>query len=146
MKNIKEGKIEMLAILFERYHVKLYNFFWRMASDKNTSEDLVQEVFLRILKYRQTYTEGSKFTTWMYQVARNAHVDHLKKEKDESYYHERQVDIPDDRFEPINALVLQENIDLLGKALAMLPLRKREILVLSRFHDMKYSEIADLMQ
>ena len=69
MSSVKKGSVNMLAILFERYHVKLYNYFLRLTGDKGISEDLTQEVFLRILKYRDTFRHESKFTTWMYQIA-----------------------------------------------------------------------------
>ncbi len=76
MAQVREGRVEMLAILFERHHVRLFNFFLRLTAERSLSEDLVQEVFLRILKYRHTYRGDSKFTTWMYQIGRNAHIDH----------------------------------------------------------------------
>ncbi len=83
MSNVSEGNVQMLAILFERYHVRLYNYFLRLTGNKGTGEDLAQEVFFRILKYRTSYRRESKFTTWMYQIGRNVFIDHLKKHKEE---------------------------------------------------------------
>ena len=55
MEEVRDGKVEKLAILFERHHVTLYNFFLRLTANRSISEDLVQDVFFRILRYRHTY-------------------------------------------------------------------------------------------
>ena len=77
MLDVREGKVEKLAILFERHHVALFNFFLRLTGNRAASEDLVQDVFTRILKYRATYMGEDRFTVWMYKIARNAHIDSL---------------------------------------------------------------------
>ncbi|MGB7295412.1 MAG: RNA polymerase sigma factor [Candidatus Aminicenantales bacterium] len=145
MEEIKDGRVERLAILFERHHVMLFNFFLRLTGNRSSSEDLVQDVFFRILKYRRTYQGQSKFSVWMYQIARNVHVDYLRKKKQE-------VALDDQFEEPASAetpaadrLSAEIDISLLRTALDRLPLRKKEVLLLSRFQDMKYREIAELM-
>ena len=145
MECVKTGKVEKLAVLFEKYHVQLFNFFLRLTGNRGVSEDLVQDVFLRILKYRKTYRGESKFTVWMYQIARNAHIDYLRKGKGELPLDDQWVDVTETDPTPAAQLELGEDIDLVRQALAQLPLRKREVLVLSRFHDLKYREIAELL-
>jgi RNA polymerase sigma-70 factor (ECF subfamily) len=71
MLKVRDGDLDRLGLLFERYHRCLYRYFYRLTSQRQTSEDLVQEVFERMLKYRHTYTGKGKFLTWMYQIARN---------------------------------------------------------------------------
>ncbi|NIM91854.1 MAG: sigma-70 family RNA polymerase sigma factor [Candidatus Aminicenantes bacterium] len=145
MEEVRDGKVEKLAILFERHHVILYNFFLRLTANRSISEDLVQDVFFRILRYRHTYRGESKFTIWMYQISRNAHVDYLRKRKEEIPLDE-QWTVPLSREQsPAENLEQEEKITLLRQALAKLPLKKREILVLSRFHNLKYREIAELL-
>ncbi len=145
MEQVREGKVEKLAVLFERYHVKLYNFLLRLTGNQSISEDLLQEAFFRILKYRGTFRETSRFSIWMYQIARNAHIDHLRK---------RKRDVPlEDQWEkqispdpgPLEEAEANQDIELMTKALAKLPWKKREILLLSRFQNMKYKEIAELL-
>ena len=75
MSQVRNGVGEMLGVLFDRYQMPLFIFFYKMTGNRTTSEDLVQEVFFRILKYRQSYREGTPFKAWMYQIARNARVD-----------------------------------------------------------------------
>lgn len=145
MEEIKAGRVERLAILFERYNVMLFNFFLRLTGNRSASEDLVQDVFFRILKYRRTYQGQSKFSVWMYQIARNVHFDHLRKRKQE-------VPLDDQFEEPASSeapaadrLSAEIDVSLLRRALDRLPLRKKEVLLLSRFQELKYREIAELL-
>src|SRR6185436_64841 len=68
-------------ILFGRYRESLYEFFSRLTGNRVASEDLVQEVFVRILQYRNSYRETNRFVTWMYQIGRNARADYLHKHR-----------------------------------------------------------------
>ena len=83
MAQVRSGVGEMLGVLFERYHVPLFNFYLKLTGDRPASEDLVQDVYFRMLKYRHSYRDGNPFTSWMYQVARNAHLDGAQKRKGE---------------------------------------------------------------
>jgi len=144
MEEVKSGKVEKLAILFEKHHVSLFNFFLRLTGNKGTSEDLVQEVFCRILKYRTTYKGESKFTTWMYQIARNTHIDFLRKEKKEVPLDDQWNEVMSPESLPAEKLEKNQDIALMQRALSKLPLKKREVLLLSRFQNLKYKEIAEL--
>lgn len=147
MLRVKSGQLDQLGLLFERHNRSLYGFFFRLTTDTNASEDLVQNVFLRIMKYRHTYHGDGKFTTWMYHMARNLFADYYKKQKRMGY--KEDVETTDRYFrDEANAestRIQQEEIDLLQKALDQLALEKKEILVLSKFQEMRYKEIADLM-
>lgn len=146
MTAVREGEVEKLAVLFERHHLSLFNFFLRLTGNGAAAEDLVQDVFVRILKYRATYQPPSPFTVWMYQIARNAHVDHLRKRRDKDL-----VPLDDQWAEaasvepgPGEALETRRERALIRKALESLPEGKREVLLLSRFRNLKYREIAAL--
>ena len=147
MLSVKSGQLDQLGLLFERHHRGLYGFFYRLTADGDASEDLVQNVFLRIMKYRHTYHGDGKFTTWMYHMARNLFADHYKKQKRMGY--KEDVETTDrylkDEVNAESSRIQQEEIDLLQKALDQLPLDKKEILVLSKFQEMRYREIADLL-
>lgn len=138
---VREGSIESLATLFDRHHVALFNFFCRLGDGRMSSEDLVQEVFYRILKYRRTYRPGSTFRGWMYTIARNARFDfrrarHGATELDESA-------IP--ATYPRDDVQAEEDRSMLERALQRLPADKREVLVLARYQEMKYEEIASIL-
>jgi RNA polymerase sigma-70 factor (ECF subfamily) len=145
MTQVGAGRVELLAILFERHHVRLFNFFLRLTADRSLSQDLTQEVFLRILKYRQSYRGESKFSTWMYQIARNLHIDQLRSRRPELPIDDIYEECACPQPSPAQEAEAGQDSDLLARALERLPLRKREVLLLSRFQNMKYAEIADML-
>lgn len=140
MSQVREGAAEMLGILFDRYHAKLLNYYVRLTGDRALSEDLVQDVFFRILRSRHTYRPGSPFKPWMYQIARNARADWFRGPT-EVEFEERMAEplVPDDELSD------RERNELLHRALLQLPEDKREVLLLSRFQELKYSEIAEML-
>jgi RNA polymerase sigma-70 factor, ECF subfamily len=141
MLRVRDGVGEMLGVLFDRYHSPLFNFYCKLTGDRTLSEDLVQEVFFRVLKYRQTYRPGTPFRAWVYQIARNARVDHFRKQKPEV---EWEVEMSP-AIVPTDSAQQKQEAELLHRALLELPEEKREVLVLSRFQELKYEEIARLM-
>ena len=145
MEEVRDGKVEKMAVLFERHNVPVYNFFLRLTGNRSVSEDLVQDVFFRMLKYRSTYRGQNKFTFWLYQIARNAHVDHLRKKKEEIPLEEQWAEAVSKEPSVTEKLEHKRDVAILQKALTRLPLKKREILILSRYQNMKYKEIADLL-
>lgn len=145
MFKVRDGEIGKLGILFERHHVPLYNYFLRQTGRRDASEDLVQEVFLRMLKYRQSYRGESQFTVWMYRIARNSWVDYYKKAKREMPWDEDAGEPLSEDPTPNEALEENQTLSQLRTALARLSPEKREVLVLSRYQEMKYEEIAELL-
>ena len=141
MSQVRNGVGEMLGVLFDRYQLPLFNFYLKLTGERAASEDLVQEVFLRILKYRQTYRTDTPFRAWMYQIARNARVDLLRRRRPETSWEPElsPAVLPTD-----TAQQAQETA-LLQRALMSMAEEKREVLVLSRFQDLKYEEIAQLL-
>jgi RNA polymerase sigma-70 factor (ECF subfamily) len=83
MQKVRDGDLAKMAVLFERHHRALFRYFLRLTGNREFSEDLVQDVYFRMLKYRHTYRDSNPFTSWMYQVGRNAHLDGLQKRKGE---------------------------------------------------------------
>lgn len=142
MQAVREGDPGALAILFERHHRALFGYFVQMNGNRDLSEDLVQDVFFRMLKYRQSYKPDRPFTAWMYQIARNARVDSIAKRKLE-------VGLGDQEFSSVNRmdenLKRKQELSLLKRAMERLPHEKREVLVLSRFQNLKYEEIASVL-
>ena len=148
MLKVKSGQLDQLGLLFERYNRPLYGFFLRLTSDQEASEDLVQNVFVRIIKYRHTYKGDGKFSTWMYHMARNLFADHYRKEKRMGY--KEDVKVTDRYFanedHAERTKIASEELDLLQSALSSLPIDKREILVMSKYQGMKYQDIAELLE
>ena len=145
MEEVRDGRVEKLAILFERNQVMLFNFFLRLTGNRSASEDLVQDVFIRILKYRAGYHGDSRFAVWMFQIARNAHVDYLRKQKGEVALDDQYLEPPALEPRPEEVFEADQDVALMRRALDQLPLKKREVLVLSRYEGLKLREIAELL-
>src|ERR1700759_4883158 len=79
MLKVKSGDLDKMALLFQRYHRPLYGFLYHMTGQREASEDMVQNVFYRMLRSRHTFTGDGEFKTWMYHLARNVVKDHYKK-------------------------------------------------------------------
>ena len=144
MLEVSNGQVAKLGLLFDRNHRKLFDFFIRMTRSREVSEDLVQDVFFRILKYRATFRPGSRFTTWMYHIARNARIDHLNKHKREYYFEDTLLEVMSPSVAPEDLAKKQETA-MLRRALGELPEEKHEVLILSRFQNMKYDQIGEVM-
>ncbi|HEX9829790.1 MAG TPA: RNA polymerase sigma factor [Bacteroidota bacterium] len=145
MFQVRDGDVGKLGVLFERYHGKLYGFFVRHTSKREVSEDLVQDVFFRVLKYRHTFRGEAPFTVWMYQLARNASADYFRKWKNETPMTERTEEQQSDDPLPSERVQEQEEHRLLKSAMLKLSEDKREVLVMSRFQDLKYEEIGKIL-
>lgn len=141
---VQRGDLTRLGVLFERHHARVYGYCLRMTRNPSASEDLVQDVFTRILKYAATFRQGTHFTAWMFRITRNVCHDHFRKHRREVALAEPQARISD---EPLvsESMEHDEDVARLRAALGRLPEDRREILVLSRFERRKYSEIAQLL-
>ena len=145
MENVRNGDLRQLSPLFERHNIKLYNFYLRLTGDRHVSEDLVQEVFFRMLKYRHTFRGDGEFTAWMYHLARNVHKDHFKKWKNETTMSEPFEEHPASEPAPLEQFERKQEQELLQQALAKLPFEKKEILILSRYQELNYETIAGIL-
>jgi len=147
MQEVRDGDVDKLEALFDRHHRSLFHYFLHLTGNRALSEDLVQEVFFRILKYRHTYQPETSFRAWLFQIGRNVHMDQLGRHKGE-------VAMPEDSAQDFSSSELpadrqvqaKQEAELLHRALAALPPDKREVLVMSRFLELKYEEIATALQ
>jgi RNA polymerase sigma-70 factor (ECF subfamily) len=144
MNAVRAGEISSLGILFERYHASIYRYCVRLTGNPATSEDLVQEVFTRLLKYAHTFREGTNFKAWIYRISRNVCHDHYRRRG-------REIELEEPDAQPADVAPVHERLERaedltrLSRALGRLPEDRRELLILSRFEHRKYSEIAQLL-
>lgn len=144
MRAVRDGDVDRLTALFERYHRPLFKFLYRMTGSRTAADDLVQDVFVRVLKYRQTYRDTGSFEAWLFHIARNTRHDFVKK-------HPAMDRIPEDMDmaatgpSPGRRLEQQEDAALLREALRRLPADKRELIILARYRGLTYAELGALM-
>jgi RNA polymerase sigma-70 factor (ECF subfamily) len=147
MLKVKAGDVDRMGLLFERYHRKLFGFLYHMTGQAEMSEDLVQNVFYRMLKYRHTFTGEGEFKTWMYHLARNVLSDQVRQNKRHSN-HADVHHLSDKVGGGVRAdeqIHKEQELALLHYAMDRLSAEKREILILSRFQELKYEEIARVL-
>lgn len=146
MIKVGEGDLDKLGLLFERYKKRLFGFFYNMTHDKSLSEDMVQNTFMRILKYRKTYRGENNFSVWLFQVARNIAYDQFRKRNttmdDIDQWSDR---LGDETLNQEEYLTQSEEMLLLKKAILRLTPDKREVLTLSKIDGMKYKEIGGIL-
>ncbi len=147
MLKVKKGDIDKMGLLFERYHRQLFRFLFNMTRQKELSEDMVQNIFIRMLKYPEGFMGFGEFKTWMYHIARNAVYDHFRKVKktpvhsDLKDYEDR---IQGDHFSDTQLEKMQE-LEILETAMEKLSVENRELLILCRYQELKYHEIAVIL-
>ncbi len=146
MVKVREGDLDRLALLFERYKKPLYGFFYGLTREQELSEDLVQNTFFRILKYRHLFRGDGDFKAWMFHIARNVRHDHYRKNKVstgeglESW--QERLGHDDNRSTEIQR---EEEQNMLTRAMDRLPADKREVLLLSKYQEKKYHEIGEIL-
>jgi RNA polymerase sigma factor (sigma-70 family) len=145
MELVQAGDSAQLAVLFERHHLALFRYLLRMTRNRALSEDLVQEVFFRVLKYAKSYDCDHSFSRWLYGMAHNAYRDCRHKTRGE----QPEIAVPETRSNepmPEELFARKQDVLLLEEALQKLPEDKREVLVLSRYHGLRYEDIAAILK
>jgi len=144
---------DAMAVLFDRHHRKLFTYFVKLGQARSLGEDLVQETFLRMLRYATSFRAGARFTPWMYQIARNVAADAFNtRPREELHDHEALeafANMPHGAAaagsqDPEGAHSLGELEQRLQRALMMLPRDKRELVLLSRVRQLGTDDLAGL--
>jgi len=144
MLSVKDGDVHRLGQLFDKYSKGLYNYFQFQIRDRLKSEDLVQDVFYNILRYRHTYKDGANFKAWMYTIARNEKVNYFRNNRlfTRDMDHEQS---DNGNSNPENDLEHKTDMDYLNIALERISSDNRELIILSRFNGLPYSQIAEII-
>ena len=145
---VRDGELDALGELFERHHGPLFGFLVKHTGDRMAAEDVTQTVFQRMLKYRHTYRDEGNFTAWMYHLARRCAADHFRKANAAPHA----VDpadlnaLADDAPHAAQHATARDDHALLQAALARLDRDDREVLLLARFQELSFAEIAGILE
>ncbi|MCH8146783.1 MAG: sigma-70 family RNA polymerase sigma factor [Planctomycetes bacterium] len=151
--------IDALEILVDRYSARLYGFLFRMTGQPEDAEDLVQEVFVRMVKSIAVYEEDGRFEAWLFRIAANLGRDRGRRQKRNPVVGSIETDSTETAVDrgahqmgreaghqgPEHRMTLTEDIVRLQTALSRLPTEEREVVMLRHYTDMTFAEIADLM-
>jgi RNA polymerase sigma-70 factor (ECF subfamily) len=152
---LKSGDTDSLGALVVRWEQPLFRFVYRMLPRQEDAHDICQETFLRILKKAHKFRTGSRFSTWMYQIALNLCRDKLRRRRrwglllaEEHALNEQTTAVPVDKrdaLDPALSVERRERHTAVLRALREIPPDQREVLVLKEFEGLKFREIAQIV-
>jgi RNA polymerase sigma-70 factor, ECF subfamily len=155
MTRVGEGDEDAFEALVLRHQTYVLNFIYRFIGDRTQAKDLSQEVFLRVWQAAKRYEAKAKFTTWIYRIASNICFNELKSDRRRRRFQffrsgeEGGQDIeekfPDDSPSSENLLLTRERNRQITDALQGLPANQRIAIILKRYDDLSYEEIARIM-
>ena len=168
MLGVKAGDDASFELLLEKYRTPLVHFLFRIVRDAATAEDLAQEVFLRVYRARKKYAPSAKFTTWLFRIATNIALNSIRDTRNEkmgisiddpasagagagggarrSAEHDRpRVDVPDKQPGMVERMMERDRAEVIQRAILALPEKQRVAVLLHKYHDLDYDEIARVL-
>jgi RNA polymerase sigma-70 factor (ECF subfamily) len=142
---VRDGDLSQLGPLFERYHLPIFDYLCRMTGNRAAAEDLVQDVFMRVLKYRSTFRDEGRFETWLFRIARNARADYFRGRSGFEQVSDDGVDVPSSDMSAARRLERDRDVARLQRALMLLRDDRRELIVLARYREMTHEQIGNLL-
>jgi RNA polymerase sigma factor (sigma-70 family) len=149
-----KGDQRAYASLTAKHRQSVYHIVYKIVRDTETANDLVQETFMRAFAALSSYRSEYKFSTWLYRIAANCSIDHLRKKRINALSLDRQIttddgsvgiEVPDNKFNPESELVRKEQLIGIEGAIESLPDKYREVIIHRHQDDKSYEEIADLL-
>ena len=136
--------------LVRRYQRPIAAYVYRMVGDYDAALDLTQEVFIKVYNSLGRYRSEFKFSTWIYKIAHNAAIDHLRRHTareqtlSNSDGERSEIVIESRRMSPEQESERNERCSEIETVVQMLPHAYRELIVLRHSHDLSYDEIAEV--
>ncbi|HJU55397.1 MAG TPA: sigma-70 family RNA polymerase sigma factor [Pyrinomonadaceae bacterium] len=145
------GREDSFEELVRRYQRPIAAYVYRMVGDYEAALDLTQEVFIKVYNSLRRYRSEFKFSTWIYKIAHNSAVDHLRRQggREQALQREfdgEQYDLPIEsrRLSPEQESERAERREEIERVVRELPSAYRELVVLRHSHDLSYDEIAEV--
>ncbi len=150
MLRVKDGDNPSFAILLEKHRAPVIHFLYRMVQDYAAAEELAQEVFLRVYRSRASYEATARFTTWLFRIATHLALNWLRdgrRERSQERLDDERVDarvrqLCDRRPSIEQRLLHRARMDEVRRAVAALPPRQRAAVLMHKYEEMEYSQIA----
>ncbi len=157
MLRVKAGDDSAFDFLVQKFRRQLVGFMFRMIHSQPIAEELAQEVFLRVYRSRESYSAEAKFTTWMYRIATNLALNHLRDTKAERTEVSVSLDEPDDAtgrtpdvadhgLTAEEDLLRRERLGAIREQVEALPERQRMAVLMHKYQGMDYKEISRVLK
>ena len=161
MLDVKSGDDSSFELLLRKYRTPVVNFLYRMVRDTAAAEDLAQEVFLRVYRARGQYLPTAKFTTWMFRIATNLALNALR----DGRHRQREISVDRSAFDRSAdgeseqpaleiadrqpsielELIRRDRAEQIRRAVEALPEKQRAAVLLHKYQEMDYDEIAGVL-
>ncbi|MGA2510234.1 MAG: sigma-70 family RNA polymerase sigma factor [Candidatus Acidiferrales bacterium] len=155
MLDVKAGDEASFDFLLQKYRSPLVNFLHRMVRDTATAEDLAQEVFLRVYRARKQYTPSAKFTTWLFRIATNVALNSVRDNRYQKMQISIDAPVDEESQAPMELPAREKRIDqhmierdrteIIRRAIWSLPEKQRAAVLLHKYEEMDYAEIARIL-
>ncbi|HTC95462.1 MAG TPA: sigma-70 family RNA polymerase sigma factor [Terriglobales bacterium] len=157
MLRVKAGDDSAFDYLVQKFRRSMVGFMYRMARNQAVAEELAQEVFLRVYRSRESYAAEAKFSTWLYRIATNLALNHLRDTKSErtevsvsldepDEESGRSVDVADSHCTIEEELLRRERMAQIRKQVEALPERQRMAVIMHKYQEMDYREISAVLK
>lgn len=149
----QRGDEGAFAQLVEAYSGAVWSLLTRFLGPREGREDLVQDVFLRVVRARDRYEPTARFTTWLYRIVFNLAVNETERAREFTSLELERADDGGDAREPADVdgdapdadLVRADLVAAVRAAIAALPENQRMALVLAKYHDLSFAEVAEVL-
>lgn len=151
----QSGNAMAFEKLFDKYKAPIYIFLMRQCGNKDVASDLTQDVFTKLIRKANTFKHESKFSTWIYTIARNTAMDHARKSKHRKH---SSLDtsptsdgpaliekIGDHGPTPERRSNAKELQNALAQAIENLPEDQKEVFILREYHGMPFGDISTVV-
>ena len=154
MLRVRDGDEDSFRVLLDKHRNSLVHFLYRMVQEQPVSEELAQEVFLRIYRSRASYEPTARFTTWMFRIATHLALNWLRDAKHERAQERLDEDrsgmpareLPDRKLSVEQRMVYQSRLQEVRDAIATLPEKQRAAVLMHKYEEMEYSQIAGVLE
>lgn len=154
VRRILAGEEEQFETLVRRYQIRVQSHVARMVGNRDDALDLSQEIFVKVFQALDRYNPEFKFSTWLFRIAGNAAIDHLRKRRPRTV----PLEVPDpegggrmsspeyktSELDPYALLRNSERGDAIASAIESLPAEFKELIALRHFTGLSYEEIAEV--
>lgn len=159
IKHINEaikGNQDAYAWLMRKYRGPIKNLIFKMVSQKEEIDDLLQEVFIKAFNSLENYNQEFAFSTWIYRIAINNTIDYLRKkkldtfsidvEKDDDDDSPSRFELPDTTYAADAKIILEQRQQIINEAINSLPEKYKKIIELRHKEELSYEEIAEILK
>lgn len=154
IKRALAGEQRAFSEILQRYRASIYNLIYKMVHNKEETEDLVQEAFIKAFSSLATFNEEYAFSTWLYRIAINNSIDHFRKKKLKTFSMDTPIEskdgpihreFSDNSYLPDDPLLNNEKNKLIEEAIAKLPEKYRVSIILRHREEKSYEEISQIL-